>query len=321
MPCEYLHVEIKRRKKYIQEYRRGASNGPLQEIGETEETGTKVRFKPDIEIFKEGITFDYEILRNRLQQSAFLNKGLRMTLKDSRNPDNVKEVSYMYEGIKEYVQYLNKAKTPLHNDIIYIEGEQEGIEIEIAIQYTDDYSSNIYSFINNIYTPEGGMHEEGFRASLTRVLNNYGKDSNLFRKDESFSGEDVREGLTAIISCRHPNPQFEGQTKTKLGNTEVRKITSQILGDQLDIYLKENPATAKIIIEKSILASRARIAAKKAREATRRKSPLETLGFASKLADCRIKDPKESEIYIVEGDSAGGSAKQGRNSAFQAILL
>jgi DNA gyrase subunit B len=319
---EYLHVEIKKDgKKYIQEYRRGASNGPLQEIGETEETGTKVRFKPDIEIFKEGITFDYEILRNRLQQSAFLNKGLRMTLKDSRNPDNVKEVSYMYEGgIKEYVQYLNKAKTPLHNDIIYIEGEQEGIEIEIAIQYTDDYSSNIYSFINNIYTPEGGMHEEGFRASLTRVLNNYGKDSNLFRKDESFSGEDVREGLTAIISCRHPNPQFEGQTKTKLGNTEVRKITSQILGDQLDIYLKENPATAKIIIEKSILASRARIAAKKAREATRRKSPLETLGFASKLADCRIKDPKESEIYIVEGDSAGGSAKQGRNSAFQAIL-
>src|SRR5690554_5778642 len=196
----------------------------------------------------------------------------------------------------------------------------DGIEVEIAMQYTEDYASNIYSFINNIYTPEGGTHEEGFRASLTRSLNNYGRDANIFRKEESLTGEDVREGLTTIISCRHPNPQFEGQTKTKLGNTEVRRITSQILSDQLDIYLKENPQSAKAILEKALLASRARIAAKKAREATRRKNPLESLGFASKLADCRSKNPEECEIYIVEGDSAGGSAKQGRDSEFQAIL-
>ena len=192
--------------------------------------------------------------------------------------------------------------------------------MEIALQYTEEYTSNIYSFINNIHTPEGGTHEEGFRNSLPRVLNNYGKVANLFRKDESLTGDDVREGLTAIICCRHPDPQFEGQTKMKLGNTEVRRIASQILSEGLDTYLKENPSSAKTIVEKSLLASRARLAAKKAREATRRKSPLESLGFASKLADCRSKDPSLSEIYIVEGDSAGGSAKQGRNSEFQAIL-
>ena len=319
---ETLSVLVKKDGKlYEQVYTRGKTETPIQILGDTNESGTRVKFKPDIEIFKEGITFDYEVLRTRLQQSAFLNKGLRISIRDSRNPDNIKEVSYLYEGgIKEYVQYLNKSKQPIHNDIIYIDGEMDGIELEIAMQYTEDYSSNIYSFINNIYTPEGGTHEEGFRASLTRVLNNYGKDNNLFRKDESFSGEDVREGLTTIISCRHPDPQFEGQTKSKLGNTEVRRIASQILGDQLDIYLKENPQSAKIIIEKGLLASRARVAAKKAREATRRKNPLESLGFASKLADCRSKNPTESEIYIVEGDSAGGSAKQGRDSAFQAIL-
>lgn len=319
---ETLSVLVKKDGKlYEQVYTRGKTETPIQILGDTNESGTRVKFKPDIEIFKEGITFDYEVLRTRLQQSAFLNKGLRISIRDSRNPDNIKEVSYLYEGgIKEYVQYLNKSKQPIHNDIIYIDGEMDGIELEIAMQYTEDYSSNIYSFINNIYTPEGGTHEEGFRASLTRVLNNYGKDNNLFRKDESFSGEDVREGLTTIISCRHPDPQFEGQTKSKLGNTEVRRIASQIMGDQLDIYLKENPQSAKIIIEKGLLASRARVAAKKAREATRRKNPLESLGFASKLADCRSKNPAESEIYIVEGDSAGGSAKQGRDSAFQAIL-
>lgn len=319
---EHLQVTIKKDGKiYTQEYAKGKKLTELHTIGEAEDSGTSVKFKPDIEIFKEGISFEFEILRNRLQQSAFLNKGLRISLRDSRNPENVKEVSYHYEGgIKEYVQYLNKSKTAIHNDIIYIDGAMDGIEIEIAIQYTEDYSSNIYSFINNIYTPEGGTHEEGFRASLTRCLNNYGKDANIFRKDESLTGEDVREGLTTIISCRHPDPQFEGQTKAKLGNTEVRRITSQILSDNLDIYLKENPQSAKIIIEKALLASRARIAAKKAREATRRKNPLESLGFASKLADCRSKNPSECEIYIVEGDSAGGSAKQGRDSAFQAIL-
>lgn len=319
---EHLVVEIKKNGKiYSQEYSRGKKLTELFEIGETTETGTSVKFKADIEIFKEGIEFEFEILRNRLQQSAFLNKGLKISLKDSRNIENVKEVNYHYEGgIKEYVEFLNKTKVPIHNDIIYIDGAMDGIEIEIAMQYTEDYSSNIYSFINNIYTPEGGTHEEGFRASLTRCLNNYGKEANIFRKDESLTGEDVREGLTTIISCRHPEPQFEGQTKAKLGNSEVRRITSQILSDQLDIYLKENPASAKAILEKALLASRARIAAKKAREATRRKSPLETLGFASKLADCRSKNPEECEIYIVEGDSAGGSAKQGRNSEFQAIL-
>ncbi len=319
---ETLEVHIKKDGKlYYQEYSKGKKVTELKEIGKSETSGTTVKFKPDIEIFKEGITFEYETLRTRLQQSAFLNKNLQISLTDERNPENIKEVNYVYEGgIKAYVEYLNKAKTPIHDDVIYIEGSMDGIEVEVALQYTDDYSGNVYSFINNIYTPEGGTHEEGFRMSLTRVLNNYGKDNNILRKDESFAGEDVREGLTTIISCRHPNPQFEGQTKSKLGNTEVRRITSQIFGDQLDIYLKENPSSARIIIEKAILASRARLAAKKAREATRRKNPLEALGFASKLADCRIKTPEDCEIYIVEGDSAGGSAKQGRDSAFQAIL-
>ena len=319
---ENLEVVIKRDGHiFRQEYERGHKLHKIETIGDSEETGTQVTFKPDIEIFKEGIVFDYETLRVRLQQCAFLNKGLKISLSDLRNPEQPRSVHYCYEGgIKEYVSYLNKSKTPIHSTIIYVAGKDENIEVEMALQYTEDYNSNIYSFINNIYTPEGGTHEEGFRTSLTRVLNSYGKTSNLFRKDESFSGEDVREGLTAIISCRHPNPQFEGQTKAKLGNTEVRRITSQILLDGMDIFLKENPNVAKSIIEKAVIASRARIAAKKAREATRRKSPLESLGFASKLADCRSKNPALSEIYIVEGDSAGGSAKQGRDSEFQAIL-
>ncbi len=319
---EYLHVEIhKEGKKYEQEFGRGKRFYPLREIGQTKNHGSRITFKADSQIFKEGITYDYETLRVRLQQCAFLNRGLKISLADTRNPDATKNVQYCYEGgIKEYVTYLNKSKAPIHNTIIYVAGKMENIEVEIAIQYTEDYNSNMYSFINNIYTPEGGTHEEGFRISLTRVLNNYGRANGLFRKDEAFSGDDVREGLTAIIVCRHPDPQFEGQTKAKLGNTEVRKITSQILSEGLETFLKENPAQAKSIIEKAVLASRARMAAKKAREATRRKNPLETLGFASKLADCRSKNPALSEIYIVEGDSAGGSAKQGRNSEFQAIL-
>jgi len=318
----YLKVEIyKDGKKYEQEYARGKRLYPLKEVGTTEEHGTTVTFRPDSEIFKETVEYDFETLRIRLQQCAFLNKSLRITLRDTRNPERPKNLTYCYDGgIVEYVLYLNKSKNPIHNNVIYVSGKSENIEIEIAMQYTDDYNSNIYSFINNIYTPEGGTHEEGFRNSLTRVLNSYGRGANLFRKDESFTGDDVREGLTTIISCRHPNPQFDGQTKAKLGNTEVRKITSQILSDGLDAFLKENPIVAKNIIEKAIVASRARMAAKKAREATRRKTPLETLGFATKLADCRSKDPSCSEIYIVEGDSAGGSAKGGRDSEFQAIL-
>jgi DNA gyrase subunit B len=319
---ENLHVEIhKDGKKYEQSYSRGKREYPLRQIGVTKSHGSRISFKPDIEIFKEGIIFDFETLRVRLQQSAFLNKGLRITLTDGRHPETPKVLTYCYEGgIKEYVSYLNKSKAIIHPSIIYTNGKIENIEIEMALQYTEDYSSNIYSFINNIYTPEGGTHEEGFRTSLTRVLNAYGKSNNLFRKDEGFSGDDVREGLTAIISVRHPDPQFEGQTKSKLGNTEVRRIASQILSDGLEAFLKENPSSAKNIIEKAVVASRARLAAKKAREATRRKNPLESLGFASKLADCRSKDPTRCEIYIVEGDSAGGSAKQGRNSEFQAIL-
>lgn len=321
---EKLHVIIKRDGQiFEQEYERGKRLYKLRVIGETEEHGTKVIFKPDAEIFRDTTTFVYETIRSHLQQSAFLNKGLRLTLTDSRNPEHIKKVSYCYEGgIIEYVAFLNsnKSSNPIHNNIFFVDKTLDKVEVEIAMQYTDDYNSSIYSFINNIYTPEGGTHEEGFRNALTRVLNTYGKANNIFRKDESLTGDDVREGLTAIISCRHPDPQFEGQTKAKLGNTEVRRITSQVLTDGLDAFLKENPQAAKDIVEKSLLASRARLAAKKAREATRRKSPLESLGMASKLADCRSKDPSKCEIYIVEGDSAGGSAKKGRDAEYQAIL-
>ena len=321
---EKLHVIIKRDGQiFEQEYERGKRLYKLRVIGETEEHGTKVIFKPDAEIFRDTTTFVYETIRSHLQQSAFLNKGLRLTLTDSRNPEHIKKVSYCYEGgIIEYVAFLNsnKSSNPIHNNIFYVDKTLDKVEVEIAMQYTDDYNSSIYSFINNIYTPEGGTHAEGFRNALTRVLNTYGKANNIFRKDESLTGDDVREGLTAIISCRHPDPQFEGQTKAKLGNTEVRRITSQVLTDGLDAFLKENPQAAKDIVEKSLLASRARLAAKKAREATRRKSPLESLGMASKLADCRSKDPSKCEIYIVEGDSAGGSAKKGRDAEYQAIL-
>lgn len=321
---EKLEVVIKREGKiFKQEFIRGKRQYKLKVIGQTEDHGTKVTFKPDAEIFKDTTTFSYETIRSHIQQSAFLNKGLRLTLIDSRNAEHPKKVSYYYEGgIIEYVAFLNsnKSSNPIHSKIFYVSKGLEKIEIEIAMQYTDDYNSSIYSFVNNIHTPEGGTHEEGFRNALTRVLNNYGKTNKLFKNDESLTGDDVREGLTAIISCRHPDPQFEGQTKGKLGNTEVRRIASQVLTDGLDAFLKENPQSAKDIVEKSLLASRARLAAKKAREATRRKSPLESLGLASKLADCRCKDPSKCEIYIVEGDSAGGSAKQGRNSEFQAIL-
>ena len=319
---EYLEVYVNRGgKRHYQKFSRGKSLAPLEVVGDAENTGTTVIFKADAEIFKETTHYDYETLKQRIQQLAFLNKGLKLNIKDSRDPDHIKEAKYCYEGgIKEYVQFLNKAKTPLHNDIIYLEETIEGTVIELAFQYTEDYSSNIYSFVNNIYTLEGGTHEEGFRTSLTRILNNYAKTMSSNKKDESLSGDDVREGLTAIVSCKVSEPQFEGQTKTKLGNTEVRRCVSQAMSDQFDAYLKENPNVAKTIIEKALLALHARIAAKKAREATRRKSPLDSLGFASKLADCRSKDPTITEMYIVEGDSAGGSAKQGRDSVYQAIL-
>lgn len=319
---QWLEVYVHRNGHiYHQRFEKGHPKTQLEIIGTTQETGTTVKFVPDKEIFKESITFDYETLRQRIQELAFLNKGLRLTIKDVRNPNNIKSGDYHYEGgLKEYVSFLNKGKKPLHSDIIVVEETIEDTLIEIAFQYTEDYSCNIKSFTNNITNNEGGTHEEGFRNSLTRILNNYGKNSNIFKKDESLSGDDVREGLTAIVSCKISDPQFEGQTKTKLGNTEVRRIVSQAMSDKFEAYLLENPANAKMIIEKSLLALRARLAAKKAREATRRKSPLDSLGFASKLSDCRTKDPQLAEMYIVEGDSAGGSAKMGRESYYQAIL-
>ena len=321
---EWLEVYVHRNGHiYKERFERGKPVTSLEIIGDTNKTGTTVVFKPHKQIFKETTIYEYEVLRERIQELAFLNKGLRLTIKDARNEDLEKHVykDYCYEGgIIEYVQYLNRKKKPIHNDVIVVEDVVEGVAIEIAFQYTEDYSCDIRAFTNNIANHEGGTHEDGFRGSLTRILNNYGKSSNIFKKDESLTGDDVREGLTAIVTCKISEPQFEGQTKTKLGNTEVRRIVSQAMTEKLDAYLKENPTSAKTIVEKSILALRARIAAKKAREATRRKSPLDSLGFASKLADCRTKEPALAEMYIVEGDSAGGSAKQGRDSYFQAIL-
>lgn len=305
---------------FQQEYKRGAPLYDLKVIGKTDRTGTTIRFHADGEIFTETTVYEYEVVRARLQQIAYLNRGIAINIKDLRGKEVV-ENHYKYDGgISEYVEFLNKGKELVHKEVISFEAEMEGIIAEVAMQYNTGYNTSLYSFANNINTHEGGTHEEGFRTTLTRLLNLYGREKNIFKKDESLTGEDTREGLTAIISVKHPDPQFEGQTKTKLGNSEVRRIVSQISSDGLERFLNENPASAKIIIEKALLASRARLAAKKAREATRRKNPLDSLGFASKLADCRTKDPAASEIYIVEGDSAGGSAKQGRDSEFQAIL-
>ncbi len=318
---EWYLVEIHRNnKRYQQRYERGIPVTDVNIVGESVHTGTIVTFQADHLVFTETVVYDYEILRNRIQQLAFLNKGIKITISDLRGDVPI-ENTYHYEGgIVEYVSFLNSGKGKVNHDILYIDKEVDGITLDIALQYNDSYATNLYSFANNIPTHEGGMHEDGFKLALTRVLNKYASENGMLKKDDSFLGEDTREGLTTIVSIKHPNPQFEGQTKTKLGNPEVRQITSQIFGDGLERYLQENPNDAKAIIEKCLMASRARIAAKKAREATRRKSPLDALGFASKLADCRSKDPAVSEIYIVEGDSAGGSAKQGRESEYQAIL-
>ncbi len=322
---EWLEVYVKREGKiYFQRFEKGGfSSGDLKVIGECslEETGSTVMFKADAEIFTETTTFDYEVLRERIRQLAFLNKGLKLVLIDNRL-ETPKKISYHYEGgIMEYVSFINKNKTPIHDDVIYVENIEDGINVEVALQYNDGYQANIYSFCNNINTHEGGTHEEGFRLALTRTINNYAKNKGILKKDdEGLTGDDVREGLTAIISVKHPNPQYEGQTKTKLGNSEVRKIVNSILSDALDRFLMENPNTAKIVVDKGVLASRARIAAKKARETTRRKGALDGFSLPGKLADCTSKDPTISEIFIVEGDSAGGSAKEGRYREFQAIL-
>ena len=285
-------------------------------------TGTTVTFKPDPEIFTETTEFDYDVLKTRVRELAFLNRGLRIILCDDRDEVGKKKEEFVYEGgISEYVEMLNKNKTPIHDEIIHLSGEQNDISLEIALQYNTDYNSRIYSFTNNINTHEGGTHEDGVKRALTRIINNYARSSNLLKeKDESLSGEDVKEGLTMIISCKHPDPQFEGQTKTKLGNSEVRKIADNIFSEGFERFLLENPDAAKTIVEKCIVASNARMAAKKARELTRRKGDLDITNFYGKLSDCKSKDKSECEIFLVEGDSAGGSAIKGRDSMTQAIL-
>ncbi len=294
----------------------------LHEIGNCEpnRTGTTVTFKPDPEIFDTTI-YDYETLKVRIRELAFLNRGLRITLRDDRDEEDTTGDTFLYEGgISEYVKFINQNKTPIHDDIIHLEGQDSGVFFEVALQYNDGYSDNIYSFVNNINTHDGGTHEEGVRRALTRVINNYARKANLLKeKDESLTGDDVKEGLTMIISCKHPNPQFEGQTKGRLGNSEVRKLADNVFSEGFEKFLLENPADAKIIVEKAMLACRARNAAKKAREITR-KTDLAVTNFFGKLCDCKSKDPNECEIFIVEGDSAGGSAKKSRDSLRQAIL-
>ncbi|RNB55614.1 DNA topoisomerase (ATP-hydrolyzing) subunit B [Brevibacillus gelatini] len=319
---EWLEVEVKQNNKiHYMRFTVGTPDADLAVIGETEETGTKVTFKPDPTIFTETTVFDYDILQKRIRELAFLNKGLRITLKDTR-PGQEREESFHYEGgIVQFVEYLNKNREPLHEEVIYCEGEKDGLFVEVALQYNDSYVSNIYSFANNINTHEGGTHETGFKTALTRVINEYSRKFNLLKeKDPNLSGDDVREGITAIISVKIQDPQFEGQTKTKLGNSEARSITESIFGDRFSTFMEENPGVAKKVVEKALMASRAREAARKAREMTRRKSALEVSALPGKLADCSSKDASESELFIVEGDSAGGSAKSGRDRHFQAIL-
>ncbi|MFT8318114.1 MAG: DNA topoisomerase (ATP-hydrolyzing) subunit B [Sporolactobacillus sp.] len=304
---------------YYQEYHRGKPAEDIKIIGKSEETGTITHFIPDPEIFKETTVFDYDTLRVRIRELAFLNKNIRISIEDKREPK--KKETFHYEGgIRSYVEFMNRSKEPLHEPID-LEGEKDGIKVEIAMQYNTGFSSQLYSFANNIHTHEGGTHEYGFKVALTRVINDYARKNQIIKgADQNLSGEDVREGLTAIVSIKHPDPQFEGQTKTKLGNPEVRTITDNLFADAFSRFLYENPDTARLIVDKGIIASRARNAAKKARELTRRKNSLESSSLPGKLADCSSKDASISEIYIVEGDSAGGSAKQGRDRLYQAIL-
>ena len=318
-----LEVYVHRDGKiYYLDFSRGKLTTELEVIGETEITGTKIHFMPDKEVFEETTVYSYETLRTRIRELAFLNKGLKISIEDKRveGDESIYEEYYYEGGIKSYVEYLNGSKEVLHEPF-YAEKEEQGISVEVAIQYNDGFASNIYSFANNIHTYEGGMHESGFKTGLTRVINDYARKNNMFKEsDPNLTGDDVREGLTAIVSIKHPDPQFEGQTKTKLGNSEVRTITDATFSDLFSTFLFENPNTARIIVDKGLMASRARMAAKKARELTRRKGALEISNLPGKLADCSSRDASKSEIYIVEGDSAGGSAKQGRDRHFQAIL-
>lgn len=315
-----LEVKVHRNRKihYIA-FERGKVVEELKVIGETDKQGTEIHFTPDPEIFTETVEFDFEILEQRLRELAFLNKGLTISLEDKR--EDREPVHYHYEGgIKSFVEYINQNKDVLHEPF-YAIGKSEGIEVEIAIQYNNGFATNLYSFANNIHTHEGGTHEVGFRTALTRIVNDYARKSGLLKEnDHNLTGDDVREGMTAIVSIKHPNPQFEGQTKTKLGNSEARSVTEQVFSEEFGKFLLENPTVGRTIVDKGLMASRARIAAKKARELTRRKSALEISNLPGKLADCSSKDASISELYIVEGNSAGGSAKAGRDRHFQAIL-
>lgn len=320
---EICNVEIRRNNKiYLQKFAFGNPIGGLEVVGTSEHTGTRTTFLPDKSIFDE-VEFDYEILSDRLRELAFLNKGLKISLTDEREDEegNIKEESYLYEGgIKSFVEYLNRNKEVLHKDVMYIDEMKDEYMVEIGLQFNDSYSENIFTYANNIDTLEGGTHLDGFKRALTRVVNDYGRRfGHIKENDKNLSGDDIREGLTAVVSVKLTDPQFEGQTKTKLGNAEVRSIVDGIVGNALTVILEENPAIGKIVIDKALMAARAREAARKARELTR-KSVLERTTLPGKLSDCASKDPLESEIYIVEGDSAGGSAKQGRNRQFQAIL-
>ena len=319
---EWLEVKVCRDGNiYEQRYERGKVMYPLKIVGscDPEKTGTKVTFLPDKEIFEETV-YDFDILKNRLREMAFLTKGIKIILRDDR--EDKKEKIFHYEGgIKEFVQYLNRSKTPLYENIIYCEGTVNNISVEVAFQHNDDYNESIYSFVNNINTPEGGMHLTGFRNAITKTFNDYARSNKLLKDSEqNLTGEDIREGLTAIVSVKIENPQFEGQTKQKLGNSEARGAVDNVVTEQLTYFLEQNPTVAKLICEKSLLAQRAREAARKARDLTRRKTALESMSLPGKLADCSDKDPKNCEIFIVEGDSAGGSAKSARSRATQAIL-
>ena len=321
---DWLEVKVyKNGNVYFQRYSKGGHPENALEVVDkcdSARTGTTVHFLPDDEIFTETTVYDYDILKNRLKELAFLNKGLRISLYDEREAD--KKDSFYYEGgLIEYVAMLNKNKGPIHETILSVEGEENDIKVEVALQYNETYNESIYSFVNNITTPEGGTHEDGARRALTRILNKYASSAGILKeKDDPLTGEDVREGITMIVSIKHPNPQFEGQTKTKLGNSEVRGITDKIFSEAFERFLMENPDQARIIVDKSMTASRARVAAKKARELTRRKGDLDVTNFYGKLSDCKSKDATVSEIFLVEGDSAGGSAIKGRNSMTQAIL-
>ena len=316
----HLSAQVHRDGKiYEVKFEKGIAMGDIEVIGKSDKTGTIINFQPDAEIFTETITYDYDVLKSRLRELAFLNRKLTIVLEDKRETKNLDE--FYYEGgIRSYVEYMNRSRDVLHEPI-YASGEDNDIEVEVAIQYNDGYASHLFSYANNINTHEGGTHESGFRTALTRVINDYARKSHLFKEeDENLSGEDVREGLTAIVSVKHTDPQFEGQTKTKLGNSDVRTVTDSVFSEAFSKFLFENPSIGKTVVEKGLMASRARMAARKARELTRRKSALEISNLPGKLSDCSSKDAEISELYIVEGDSAGGSAKQGRDRHFQAIL-